>query len=179
MDPQSGRTLWQYPWQTSFDVNSTTPIYRDGKLFVTSEYNHGCIQLALSPSGVPTKVWENRNVLGKFPGAILDGDFVYANSSGTLVCVSWVDGSLKWQANDSKLRLGIGGSLVRNSQGRMILMSERGKMSLVSATPEGVELLGQGEVVEGKEVWATPCVYGGRVYAKGGQELVCLELSGQ
>jgi outer membrane protein assembly factor BamB len=170
--------LWQYAWRTAFDVNSTTPIYRDGKLFLTSEYDHGCIQLAISPTGA-TKVWENTNVLGKFPGPILDGDYVYANSAGTLVCVSWANGSLKWRANDTKLRLGIGGSIVRGADGRMILLSERGKMSLVRATPAGVELAGQGEVVEGKEVWATPCVYGGRVYAKGGQELVCLELSGK
>jgi outer membrane protein assembly factor BamB len=175
MDPQSGRTLWRYPWQTSFDVNSTTPIYRDGRLFVTSEYDHGCAQLALSANDA-TKVWENKNVLGKFPGAILDGDCIYANSAGTLVCVSWADGSLKWRASDTKLRLGIGGSLVRGPDGRMILLSERGKMSFVRATPAGVELIGQGEGVEGKEVWATPCVYGGRVYAKGGQELVCVDL---
>jgi len=50
---------------------------------VTSEYDHGCIQLALSPAGA-SKVWENQNILGKFQGAILDGGFLYANSSGTV-----------------------------------------------------------------------------------------------
>jgi outer membrane protein assembly factor BamB len=174
MEPQSGRTLWQYPWRTSYDVNSTTPIYHDGKLFVTSEYNHGCIQLALSPTGA-TKVWENQNVLGKFPGAVLDNGYIYANSSGTLVCVNWADGSLKWKATDPKMRLGAGGSIVRAGD-KLLTLSERGKMSLVRATPDGVQLLGQAEVVEGKEVWSMPLLYGGRVYAKGGQELVCLEL---
>jgi sugar lactone lactonase YvrE len=175
MDPLSGRTLWEYPWKTSFDVNSSTPIYRDGKLFVTSEYDHGCAQLAVSPGGA-TRVWENKNILGKFQGAILDGDHLYANSAGTLVCVSWKDGSLVWRANDSKLRVGIGGSLVRVGD-KLITLSERGKLSLLRATPAGVELIGQGEAVEGKEVWATPVLYGGRLYAKGGQELVCLEIT--
>jgi outer membrane protein assembly factor BamB len=175
MDPQSGRTLWEYPWQTSFEVNSSTPIYRDGKLFVTSEYDHGCIQLALSPSGA-TRVWENKNILGKFQGAILDGDYLYANSAGTIVCVAWADGTLKWRASDPKMRLGIGGAIVRSGD-KLLAMTERGKLILARATPDGIQSLGQAEeVVEGKEVWATPLLYGGRVYVKGAQELVCLEI---
>lgn len=175
MDPQSGRTIWEYPWQTSFEVNSSTPIYRDGKLFVTSEYDQGCIQLALSPGGA-TRVWENKNILGKFQGAILDGDYLYANSGGTIVCVNWKDGALKWRASDPKLRLGIGGAIVRSGE-KLLAMSERGKLILARATPDGIESLGQAEgVVEGKEVWATPLLYGGRVYVKGAQELVCLEI---
>ena len=176
MDPQSGRTLWQYPWQTSFEVNSSTPIYRDGKLFVTSEYDHGCIQLALSPTGA-TPVWENKSILGKFQGAILDGDYLYANSAGTIVCVSWTDGALKWKASDPKMRLGIGGSMIRAGD-KLLAMSERGKLILARATPAGIESLGQADgVVEGKEVWSTPLLYGGRLYAKGAQELVCLEMN--
>jgi hypothetical protein len=60
---------------------------------------------------------------------------------------------------------------------RLLIMSERGKLSLTRATPAGIELLGQAEVVEGKEVWATPVLYGGRLYVKGRQELICLELT--
>jgi outer membrane protein assembly factor BamB len=175
LDPQSGRTLWQYPWQTSFEVNSCTPIYRDGKLFVTSEYDQGCIQLALSPT-VATPLWQNKNILGKFQGAILDGDTLYANSAGTIVCVGWADGALKWKASDPKLRLGIGGAIVRSGD-KLLAMTERGRLILARATPDKIESLGQAdEVVEGKEVWSTPLIYGGRVYVKGAQELVCLDI---
>ncbi len=60
---------------------------------------------------------------------------------------------------------------------KLLTLSERGTLSLMKATPNGISLLGQmKEVVEGKQVWATPLVYGGRVYVKGAQELVCLEL---
>jgi outer membrane protein assembly factor BamB len=177
MNPADGRTIWQEPWSTSYDVNASTPIYRDGRLFVTSEYQHGCAQFQVTPTGAK-KLWENRNIEGKFQGAILDGDHLYANSSGTLVCVKWDDGSLGWSAKDSKLRLGAGGSLIRAGD-KLLAMSERGKLSLIRATPESYELIGQGDAVEGKEVWATPVLFGGRLYAKGAQELVCLDLSGK
>lgn len=175
MNSADGRTIWREPWATSFDVNASTPIFRDGRLFVTSEYQHGCAQFQVTAAGAK-KLWENKNIEGKFQGAILDGDHLYANSAGTLVCVRWDDGALAWSAKESNLRLGVGGSLIRTGD-KLLAMSERGKLSLIRATPEGYELIGQGEAVEGKEVWATPVLYGGRLYAKGGQELVCLDLA--
>jgi outer membrane protein assembly factor BamB len=30
LDPATGKTLWQQPWKTSYDVNAATPVY-DGK----------------------------------------------------------------------------------------------------------------------------------------------------
>jgi outer membrane protein assembly factor BamB len=176
MNPADGRTTWREPWQTSYDVNACTPIYRDGRLFVTSEYQRGCAQFQVTPTGAK-KLWENNNIEGKFQGAILDGDHLYANSTGALVCVKWEDGSLAWSAaKDPKLRLGAGGSLIRAGD-KLLAMSERGKLSLIRATREGYELIGQGDGVDGKEVWATPVLYGGRLYAKGAQELVCLDLA--
>src|SRR5688572_14045260 len=179
MDPRTGTTIWSHPWHTSYDVNSSTPIYDPAtqRLFVTSAYNHGCMQLQLTPAGA-AKLWENTNVEGRFQGAILDGGYLYANSEGTITCVNWSDGKVKWRASQSDMRLGDGGSLIRAGGDKLITMSERGKLSLVRATPDGITLLGQTkDLVEGKEVWSTPLLYGGRLYVKGSQEFSCFDLS--
>jgi outer membrane protein assembly factor BamB len=178
MEPRAGKTTWSHPWQTSYDVNSSTPIYdpASGRLFVTSAYDHGCMQLQLTPTGA-TKVWENRNIESRFQGAILDGGYLYANSEGTITCVNWEDGKVKWKARDSEMRLGLGGSMIRTGD-KLITMSERGKLGLMRATPEGITSLGQAkDLVEGKEVWSTPLLYGGRLYVKGSQEFSCFDLS--
>jgi outer membrane protein assembly factor BamB len=178
MDPRTGKTIWSHPWQTSYDVNASMPIYDPAtrRLFVTSGYNHGCIQLVLTAGGA-TKVWENGNIEGRFQGAILDGGYLYANSEGTITCVSWLDGKLKWKASETEMRLGLGGSMIRAGD-KLITMSERGKLSVMRATPEGISLLGQAkDLVEGKEVWSTPLLYGGRLYVKGSQEFSCFDLS--
>ncbi|HSI32677.1 MAG TPA: PQQ-binding-like beta-propeller repeat protein [Tepidisphaeraceae bacterium] len=182
--PADGTTLWSHVWRTSYDVNASTPLYDPAtrRVFLTSAYNHGGIVLQLSAGGA-TPVWENGLVQGKFQGAILDGGYLYANSevdggTAALVCVSWADGSLKWKA-DSKFRLGMGGSIVRFAGSKMMVgQSERGKLVLMRATPEGISKVSESEGVEGKEVWATPLVYGGRLYAKGEKELVCYEVGG-
>src|SRR5262249_39790568 len=36
--PQDGKLLWRYPWKTQYDLNIATPIYADGKVFISSNY---------------------------------------------------------------------------------------------------------------------------------------------
>jgi outer membrane protein assembly factor BamB len=177
VDPANGKTLWSEPWQTSYDVNASTPIYRDGYLLVSSEYGHGSLMLRLDAAGAK-KLWESKDVQSKFPNMVLDGNALYANSAGTLKCLSWPDGKVLWEARDTKLRLGTGGSLVRVGE-RLVMMSERGKLSISRASPGGVELLAQAQVLDGREVWSSPLIYGGRLYAKGDTEFVCIDLTGK
>lgn len=175
LDPDSGKTLWSYPWNTDWNVNGSTPVYQDGHLFITSAYDKGSLMLRLSADGAE-KVWTNGDIQSRFQGAILDRDALYLNSEGTLHCLSWPDGAVHWKATDRALRLGIGGSMVRVGD-RLILMSERGKLSLIDAEPSGYKLISQADAVEGRYVWATPLVYGGRLYAKGDQEFICFDIS--
>jgi outer membrane protein assembly factor BamB len=176
-DPDTGKTLWSLPWKTSYDVNAATPIYRDGHLMVSSEYGHGSMMLRLDAGGA-TKLWESTDIQSKFPNLILDGDVLFANSAGTLKCMSWPDGKILWEAKDRELRLGVGGSILRVGD-RLLTLSDRGKLSLCRATKDGIELLAQAEILDAREVWASPLLYGGRLYAKGDTELVCVDLSGK
>jgi outer membrane protein assembly factor BamB len=177
MDPQDGRTIWEHKWQTSYDVNASTPIYRDGHLFLTSAYGTGATVLKLSKDGKPTEVWKGNQAQSRFQPAILDGDALYVNSEGTLVCLSWPSGSLRWRDETNALKLGIGGSLLRIPGGRMISLGERGQLSLSSVTPDGVKVISSVRNLEGTELWAMPLVYGGRLYVKGTQEFVCYDVS--
>lgn len=175
MDPASGKTLWREAWQTSYDVNAATPVYHDGHLFVSSEYNHGCMMLQLTPSGA-RKLWENREIQCKFQPPILDvkEGVLYANSGGTLKCMSWPDGKIRWSARRG-LNLGAGGSIVR-WEDKLVTLSERGELSLVQATPAGVKVVSQFELFDASQTWSTPLLYGGKLYAKGPDSLVCLDV---
>jgi outer membrane protein assembly factor BamB len=177
MDPQSGNTLWEFPWSTSWDVNASTPIYRDGRLLLTSGYSSGGVMLELSATGPPRELWRSKDVESRFQPVIVEGDAIYVNSENKLTCVSWTDGRTLWRDDAGKVKLGLGGSFVRIPGDKMITMSERGKLSLVRATPAGVEVINTIQLLDGREVWATPLVYGGRLYAKGDQELVCYDIS--
>jgi outer membrane protein assembly factor BamB len=174
MNPQTGKTIWALPWQTSYDVNAATPNYRDGHLFISSDYGHGCMMVSLTPTGAK-KEWENKEIQLKYQPAILDKDALYANSAGILKCMHWPDGKILWEARDRKMHLEQGGSIVRDGD-LLITMSEVGKLSLVRATPKDYKLLGQVQLFDFRTTWSMPLIYRGKLYAMGKDHLVCLNI---
>jgi hypothetical protein len=156
-------------------VNAATPVADDqGNLFVSSEYGFGGLMLTVTPQGA-SRQWESKEIQSKFPQMILDRGHLYANSRGALKCMSWPDGAIKWKED---FELGPGGALVRAGD-KLILMGDDGVLRLVRATPEKAELLSEVEVFAGdSQVWSTPLVYGGRLYAKGEKAFVCFDISG-
>jgi outer membrane protein assembly factor BamB len=181
LEPSTGKTLWSQPWQTNYDVNASTPIADGDKVFISSGYNHGAAQYQISANGAK-QVWMSTEMQSRFPAAVLDGGYLYCNSedrSGTLKCLSWADGSTKWTAKGGRAtKLGFGGSFVRFSD-KLITMSQSGLLSLMKATPDGMDLISQDQVFdEGfSKVWSTPLIYHGKLYAKGENELICLDIS--
>ena len=45
-------------------------------------------------------------------------------------------------------------------------------------TPKGVEVISGTKILDDSQIWATPLIYGGRLFVKGEQELVCYDISG-
>lgn len=175
MNPETGKTIWTLPWKTDYNVNAATPVYRDGHVFVTSAYGMGCMMAKVTPTGA-TKLWANKEVKSRFQPPVLDGGFLYANSEGTLKCLSWPDGAVKWKSERGEPPLGDHGSLVRAGD-KLLTQSEDGTVALLRATPQGMTVLGEFAAAEGDKVWSTPLLYAGRLYVKGPAELVCFDLA--
>lgn len=174
--PETGKQIWSLLFQTQYNVNASTPIYRDHMLFISSGYNHGSQMIKVTATSA-AKSWpeENKIVMAKFPSSILDGDVMYANSEGTLKCVSWPECQLKWESKG--FNLGSGGSFVRVDD-KLILLGETGVASLAQATAAGVTPLSQFTAFpKGKEIWTLPLIYSGNLYLKGGDELKCYTIS--
>ena len=175
MDPQTGKTIWTQPWETDYDINAATPVFKDGHLLLSSARANGAMMLNVTAQGAK-KEWEKKEPACKYQPPILDGNVLYANSNGVLQCYSWPDFKQNWAASGSAMNLGAGGSIVRVGD-KIIAMSERGKLSLIQATPTAYKLLSQTSLFDYSQVWSTPLVYRGKLYAKGENDLVCLDIS--
>ena len=178
-DPKTGKTIWGQPWQTEYDVNAATPIFHEGRLFVTSAYSKPparCAMFELSPTGAK-QVWSNNQLTAKYQPPILDDGHLYGNSEGTVRCLRWEDGKTVWTAKD---RINQGGSMVRLAPDKLLMFSDIGKATLARATPEKYEKLGEFQAVERTgNAWSTPLVYRGKAYFKGRNDLVCYDLAGK
>ena len=175
MNPDTGKTIWSLAWKTAYEVNATTPNYRDGKMYVSSAYGNGSAMLSLTPTSAKID-WRSRDLQQKFQPAILDGDYLYTNSAGILKCLHWPENKIVWSSNDPRLKVEEGGTILRDGD-KLITLSQRGKLSLVEATPTGVKLISQTQLFDFITTWSTPLIYHGKLYAMGPDTLVCLDIS--
>lgn len=176
MNPEDGKTLWRYPWTTQHDVNASTPVYRDGKVFITSAYRTGSALLEIDSKGAKEAKRLNA-VQSRFQGAILDGDELFTNSEGTVHCLAWPSMDIKWTLRDvNGARFGMGSALVR-IDGGLIVQTDNGAVGLIRIEDGRPRSAGMLQLFEQRENWATPLVYRGKLYAKGMQELVCLDIA--
>jgi hypothetical protein len=180
MDPGSGKTVWTAAYATPMDINAATPVYQDKHLFIASDA--GATMFLLSATSAK-KEWNNRQLKEKYQAPVLDRGYLYLNAGGPgkLVCVEWPKNKVAWQKVDRDLDLLEGGSIVRVGDD-MLCMGAKGKLSLVHMTEKAddYKVLSQYDVFpEGQNIWSTPLVYKGKIYCKGGDELVCLDPSGK
>ena len=175
MEPETGKTIWDIPWKTSFDVNASTPLYRDHHLFFSSDYGHGGMMATISATSAKED-WPQANVkiALKYQPPIFDNGVLYANSMGFLECIQWSDGKILWRSRDGELKEG--GSFVRDGD-KLIAMSQDGTLNLIKATPQAHEVISQIHLFDFGTTWATPLIYHGKLYVMGKDQLVCLDIS--
>jgi outer membrane protein assembly factor BamB len=170
VNPANGRRLWQYPWRTQFDVNAADPIFTGDTVFISSNYNRGCALLRVGRGGRPAVVWENRNMRNHFNSCVLLGGYLYGNDENTLKCIDLKTGQERWR------RRGIDKGGLLAAAGHLIVLTGRGTLLVVRATPERYVEVAQAPVMQGT-CWTPPVLANGALYCRSHEgELVCLDL---
>lgn len=140
--PTSGSLLWEFPWETDFEVNAATPLVWTGGeehpgiryVFITSGYGKGCALIRVSESGgsfEARQVYHVRGLRSHFGTPVRVGDHVYGFDEQMLVCLDWRTGKVAW-----KHRGYAKGTLVA-LEGHLAVLGEKGTLALLKATPEG------------------------------------------
>jgi outer membrane protein assembly factor BamB len=172
MEPATGKTLWTQPWTTQYDINAVSPLYRDGHLFITSGYGRGCAMFTCDGKKTE-KLWEKKEPHNRMVPPLLEGEHLFVTNEGSLMCLRWPTGEVLWK---KELNLGLGGQYVRLGD-RMILLGDTGELILAQVTPKEYKGISSVRLFKASEIWATPLVYRGRLYVKGRDELVCLDVA--
>ncbi len=171
VDAASGKSIWKQGWRTNYDVNAAVPIpVGKDQVFVASGYGVGCGLLA--PSG---RVYANKNMQCQQNGGVLIGDHIYGidahnGNPGHLVCIDPKDGSKKWSQG------GFGQGSVIAVGTKLLVLSDRGLLAMVEATPTGYEELGRQQILKNK-TWTQPAVANGFLYARDAKgHAICLDI---
>ena len=171
----NGKVIWTLPWKTSYDVNAADPIVTGNTIFISSGYNKGCALLKMGADSV-SEIWRNKNMRNHFNSCVLWQGYIYGLDDGSgkeLRCLDFKTGQVQWG------QTGFGkGSLIL-ADGKLIILSERGKLVTAPASPEGFKELSSAQILSGK-CWTSPVLANGRIYARNADgRLVCVDVSGK
>ena len=178
VDSKTGKLLWVVNFENDRSNNVTDPIFYNGYVFASSGYGKGSILIKLTPSGnniIPEIVWQTDLMDNHHGGIILHDGYLYGsghNARGWF-CLDFLTGKQMWKSNGK-------GSLTF-ADGMLYCLDERGRMTLVTATPEKNNEVSTFEVPSGGKGmhWAHPVVCNGRLYIRHTDKLFVYDIKGE
>ena len=161
VDVNTGKRLWSYQPVANNVANIATPVIRENKVFVSSDYGTGAALLELTPSGGGMRVKEvyfTRDMRNHHSSSVLVGEHLYGFSSAILTAMNFSDGQVAWRDRS------VGkGSLVF-ADDRLYLYSEGGTVGLAEANPTAYREHGRFQLKTGNlPTWSHPVVSGGKL----------------
>lgn len=170
---KDGGEEFRHPFGEGYFCHASDPIVRGNEVFVSSADHGG--QLLQFGKGQVEVLWKTRE-FGNFMSTpvLIDGHLYGINACGVkpadtaLRCVDWKTGKVLWSEK------GFGwGSLIASEDGKLLLLSDKGEMTLASASPREFRMLGRFQAIGGK-CWTPPVMSNGRIYVRNAAgELVC------
>ena len=167
VDIATGKLLWKVDFKNKQGLNLTDVVVENGHVYITSDYGKGSMLIRLKRSGNAFEtetVWESALLDNHHGGVILHNGHLYGsgtNSRGWF-CLDFLTGKQMW----NQIR---GKGSITYAEGMLYLLDERsGVMSLIKASPEKYELMGEFTVPKGGEsmYWAHPVISGKRLYVR-------------
>jgi outer membrane protein assembly factor BamB len=168
-----GRLIWEFPWRTDHDVNAAQPIVLgSNRLFLSAGYGHGAAVIELTPAGdgdTARVVWQNTRMKNKFASSVLHDGHIYGFDESILGCIDAATGELRWKGG----RYGYGQLVLAGDQ--VLVLTERGELAVVKATPASHQELALIPVIEGR-TWNHPALEQGRLLVRNGNEMAAVDL---
>jgi outer membrane protein assembly factor BamB len=175
-----GAELWNVKWRTSYNVNATTPVVIDDRVFITSGYGTGSMLLRANRARADS-LWriESFSSIHSDPYVIDGYLFGYSGDSfqnkGSFKCLDLKNGEEKWTTNE----MGWGTCVLVD--GYLLCCDIKGNMFLMKPSPNEFVKVSELPSALGDikgPVWTTPIISNGRLYLRFKQKLICYDMIG-
>jgi outer membrane protein assembly factor BamB len=173
-DSAGGGERWRVPFGDGSKINCTQPIVVDGeRVYISTGYRVGSALVKVTKTGdawQASPVWTSRSMSCHFNNPVLHQGHVYGLDDGILACQEIETGKRLWKGE----RLGKGQLLLDGDV--LVIVSEKGQLVFVRATPENYEELGRVAGLEGSKTWNCPAMSAGKLYARNHEQMACFDL---
>jgi outer membrane protein assembly factor BamB len=187
VDDSNGNILWKVSHDQSSNpdmrrfelIKCTTPLYKDGMVYVTGGYDTGGMMVRIAPDGKSAGVvWTDSILDNHHGGVVLVNGYIYGsnwlnNNNGNWCCIEWNTGRKMWeQPWNTK------GSII-SAEGMLYIYDERkGNIALLKVNPEKFDLVSSFQVTLGDTgpFWAHPVIHNGILYLRHSNALMAYNI---
>jgi outer membrane protein assembly factor BamB len=175
VDPASGAVLWEHGGLSGGGMPRSLQPHPlgEGEVLVASEAD-GAARVGVTregPSWSTSQGWASRAFKPSFNDFVVHDGSIYGFDGGIFCCVDAPTGERRWKGG----RYGHGQVLLLAEQALLVVVSEKGEVILLKASPEGREELGRFQAIKGK-TWNHPALAQGRLYVRNGEEMACYQV---
>ena len=173
-DPNSGKLLWEYPWnEMTQHVAQPIPL-PDDRIFVSTGYGIGSemIQIAKNSQDEFTaeRIWKSPRLKAKFANMVYKDGYIYGLDDGVLVCLDLADGQRKWKRG----RYGHGQLILVDDL--LLIQTESGDVVLVDASPIEHNERARFPALS-NHTWNAPTLAAPYLLVRNDREAACYELA--
>lgn len=175
----TGELLWDTTeWKISIATVASPLAIPGGRIFLSGGYNAGSRMLQLKQVDgkftVETLFSLDADVFGATQQSpILYNEHIYGvRPDGKFTCLT-LSGKTVWQSDPGQ-QFGLGPFLL--ADGKFLAVNDSGLLRMIEASPDKYRLLGQAQILKGRESWGPLAIAGGRLLARDLQRMVCLDI---
>lgn len=172
-DLATGREWWRVPWETSYDVNASTPVVQGDRVLVSSGYRSGRTALFDISGREARQIWRNDDLKTKMNSSVLFKGHVYGISErfAQLMCLDAATGRTVW----AERGFGQYGTLIIAGD-RIVALAETGDLVVAQTDPDRYIELARAKVLNGRS-WVAPTLSHGYIFSKNNQgDVVCIDV---
>jgi outer membrane protein assembly factor BamB len=174
-EPADGKILWQHDWFLEQAARVAQPtLIGDSDLLVGTAMV-GARRVHVDHDGdswTEKQIWETKSIKPYYNDLVVYNDHLYGFDGLFFTCVNLETGESKWRARG----YGNGQCLLLADQGLLLIVSEKGEVALVEATPERHKEIARFKAIDGK-TWNHPVVAHGKLFVRNGEQVACFHLT--
>ena len=174
-DPETGKPLWDHAWLLEGMFRVCQPhVMDEGRILLSTPMTGGTRMVEVSKSGEAWKVeekWTTTDLKPYFNDFVRHEGFLYGFDGQIFSCLEAATGKEQWQ----KGRYGHGQVLLAADQGLLVVLSEKGELVLLEASPDKLIERGRLPALTGK-TWNHPVITGNKLLVRNDAEMACFEL---
>jgi outer membrane protein assembly factor BamB len=177
VNASNGKILWKVSHDQSSDPNlrryelikCTTPLYKDGMVYVTGGYDTGGMMVRIAKDGKSANiVWTDPLLDNHHGGVVLVNGYIYGsnwinNGDGNWCCIDWKSGKKMWEEHWNGK-----GSVISADDMLYIYEERKGNIGLLRVNPDKFDLISSFAVTQGNAgpYWAHPVIHNGILYLR-------------